>query len=70
MQDIDIKERNSMKSIYSNHEKAVMGALKAGIASYFWYYNSMRLHQVLDYAVPDNMYQSFRSEKPDRNMAA
>ncbi|MGP1431376.1 MAG: hypothetical protein ACTTI6_06395 [Treponema sp.] len=47
-----------------------MGALKAGIASYFWYYNSEHLHQGLDYAVPDDMYQSFRSEKKDRNMAA
>ena len=47
-----------------------MAALKAGISSYFRYYNSERLHQGLDYAVPDDMYQSFRSEKPDRNMAA
>ena len=28
----------------------------------------MHLHQGLDYEVPDDMYQSFRSEKPDRNM--
>lgn len=47
-----------------------MGALKAGIAAYFRYYNSERLHQGLDYEIPDDMYQSFRSEKLDRNMVA
>ena len=47
-----------------------MGALKAGIASYFRYYHSERLQQGLDPAVPDDRYQSFRSEKTDRNMAA
>ena len=45
-----------------------MEELKEGIRYYFNYYNSMRLHQGLDYEVPDDMYQSFRSEKPDRNM--
>ena len=47
-----------------------MGELKEGIGYYFNYYNSVHLHQGLDYEVPDDMYQSFRSEKPDRNMAA
>ena len=45
-----------------------MGELKEGIRYYFNYYNSVHLHQGLDYEVPDDMYQSFRSEKPDRNM--
>ena len=47
-----------------------MEELKEGIRYYFNYYNSMCLHQGLDYEVPDDMYQSFRSEKPDRNMVA
>ena len=47
-----------------------MGELKEGIRYYFNYYNSVHLHQGLDYEVPDDMYQSFRSEKPDRNMVA
>ena len=47
-----------------------MGELKEGIRCYFNYYNSVHLHQGLDYEVPDDMYQSFRSEKPDRNMVA
>ena len=47
-----------------------MGELKEVIRYYFNYYNLMRLQQGLDYEVPDDMYQSFRSEKPDRNMAA
>ena len=47
-----------------------MGELKEGIGYYFNYYNSVYLHQRLDYEVPDDMYQSFRSEKPDRNMVA
>ena len=47
-----------------------MGELKEVIGYYFNYYNLMRLHQGLDYEVPDDMYQGFRSEKPDRNMAA
>ena len=31
MQDIGVKERNSMKSIYSNPEKAVMEALDSAV---------------------------------------
>lgn len=44
-----------------------MCELKAGISSYFRYYNSQRLHQGLDYTVPDERYQSFRSEKTEHN---
>lgn len=47
-----------------------MGELKAGVTAYFEYYNSLRLHQGLDYEVPDDMYQSFQSKKRDWNRAA
>ena len=47
-----------------------IGELKAGVTSYFQYYNLLRLPQGFDYEVLDNMYQSFRSEKQKRNIAA
>jgi len=37
--------------------------LKKGLARYFRFYNSLRFHQNLDYRTPDQMYESFRSEK-------
>ncbi len=36
-----------------------MKELKAGVTSYFNFYNTKIFHQSLDYKVPDEMYESF-----------
>jgi putative transposase len=47
-EDIYIKEYRDIRS------------LKAGLSRYFWFYNTARLHQSLDYQVPDEKYESFQ----------
>jgi transposase InsO family protein len=34
--------------------------LKIGLSRYFWFYNSKRFHQSLEYQTPDEMYESFQ----------
>lgn len=35
--------------------------LREGIARYFWFYNTKRFHQSLDYQIPDEVYESFQA---------
>jgi putative transposase len=38
--------------------------LHQGIERYFTFYNTERLHQSLEYRTPEEMHQSFVTEKP------
>ncbi len=46
------------ENIYLNAYET-MSELKAGIQKYFWFYNTSRYHQSLEYRTPEEMYQSF-----------
>jgi putative transposase len=57
-EDIYIKSYESMRD------------LKDGLHRYFWFYNTMRYHQSLDYQVPDEKYESFQTSSPEFQAAA
>ncbi len=46
-----------------------MKELKAGVTSYFNFYNTKRFHQSLDYKVPGEMYESFQTVSLENKVA-